>query len=278
MALGLVWGVSFSVVKVGSTVVPPAALVAARFGIGTLTLLAARPRALTGLRRSTAVRGIALGALLGSGYLLHTYGLTHTSVVVASFVTALAVVVAPPVAWLWFGRIPSRRQLAAIGVGGAGVCLLLCRRAGFSLGDVLVATAAVVWAVHLVALERWTAPGEVYPVAVVQLATVTVLAAGTQIARGGVRSLQLGPLAAVTVLALGVVATGGALLVLTWAQTRVDASTSAVLLTLEPVSGAATGVLRGETLSTQTVVGALLLLVAVLVACQFRPRSSRGCR
>ena len=93
--VALVWGVAFSVVKDTLATVSPTNLVTWRFALAALVLLAARPRCLVGYTWSTLRRDLALGALLAAGFLLHTWGMQSTSVVVSAFLTGSVVVFAP---------------------------------------------------------------------------------------------------------------------------------------------------------------------------------------
>lgn len=136
----------------------------------------------------------------------------------------------------------------------------------------LVVAAAFVFAVHLVALERWSRPGTLYRLAVVQLATAAALAfflelplpAGPELAAAPSGAAWLG------LLGLGGIATAGVFVALSWAQTRVDATTAAVILTLEPVTGAILGVVRGEALTIAFAVGASAVLVAAALVARAR--------
>ena len=148
-----------------------------------------------------------------------------------------------------------------------GLALITVRDFSVSPGIALITAAAFVWAVHLVALERWSRPGELYRLTVVQLAAAAVLAFLLRPA------LEPGPVPAtlsvpalVGLLGLGAVATAGAFVALSWAQTRVDATTAAVLLTLEPLTGATLGVLRGDSLTVGVLIGAAAVLTAAGLA------------
>jgi hypothetical protein len=50
---------------------------------------------------------------------------------------------------------------------------------------------------------------------------------------------------------------------LSWAQTHLDATTTAVILTLEPLVGAGVGVALGDTWTVATLAGGIALLAAV---------------
>ena len=52
---------------------------------------------------------------------------------------------------------------------------------------------------------------------------------------------------------------------MSWAQTRLDSTTTAVILTLEPVVGAGLGVALGDTWTVAIVAGGIAVLTAVFL-------------
>ncbi len=264
-AVALVWGGAFSLVKDTLGTVAPGSLVTWRFATATLVLLLARPSAVLGLRLTTLARGAALGGLLGAGFLLHTWGMHSTSVVISAFITGTAVVFAPLVARIWLGRRLGLRSVLAIVLATLGLAVITLRGASFGLGELFIALASLLWAIHLVALERWTPPGDVYRTTLIQLVVVAVMATGVEAMTSGRVQLPAAWRPAIALLVLGAVATAGAFVLLTWAQTRTTATTSAVVLTLEPVFGAATAVVLGETLSVPVALGAAAVLASTFL-------------
>lgn len=273
LLVALVWGGAFSLVKDTVVTVAPGNLVTWRFATATVVLLLLRPAALRGLRSAVLVRGATLGTLLGAGFLLHTWGMQSTSVVVSAFVTGTVVVLAPVVARIWLRRRLGPRSAVAIVLATVGLAVITLRGASFGVGELLIALASLFWAIHLVALEVWTKPGEVYQTTLVQLGVVAALAAAWQTATAGRVRLpeQVGPV--VALLMLGAVATAGAFTLLTWAQTRTTSTTSAVVLTLEPVFGAATAIALGESLSLPVALGAAAVIAAAILVVRSEPGS-----
>jgi drug/metabolite transporter (DMT)-like permease len=270
--VAVVWGVTFSLVKVTLATTAPADLVAWRFSVAALVLWLARPRQLRGVTRRVVLHGTALGGLLGAGFLLHTWGMRSTPVVVSAFVTGTVVIFAPLAAWLWGGHRVGRRTVTAVVLAAAGLALITVRGAALGHGALLIAAAAALWGVHLVALERWCRPGEVYQLALIQMLVVAGLAAVVQLSLAGRLAVPRDPTAVGALLAMGALATGGAFLALTWAQTRADATTAAVVLTLEPVFGAVTAVVLGEVLTWPVTLGALAVVgAALIVAAPHKP-------
>ncbi len=266
VAVALLWGVAFAVVKSAVQEIPPAGLVAWRFGIAAALVLLVDPGCLRRVSLRVVARSVALGSLFGSAFLLQTWGLTTTSVTVSAFLTGSVVVLVPLVARVWFGRRLGRTNAVAVALATAGLALISLRGAVFGIGELLTLAAALLWAVHLVALEAWVRRSEVRAIAVLQLAVVAVLAFVVQACSDAGVVVPSTPSAWAAVMALGVFATGAALLLLTWAQSRVDATTSAVVLTLEPVFGALVAVVGGEMLDGAFVLGAVTVVTSAVIA------------
>ncbi len=272
IAVALSWGVAFVLVKSAVAEIPPAAVVSWRFSIAAILIWACNPRCLKNLSRRTLARSAVLGCLFGAGFLMQTWGIQFTSIVVSAFITGSVVVLAPLVARVWFGRRLGSSARLAVGLATAGLALISLRGAAFGLGELLTFAAAAAWAVHLVALEAWVDKTEVYATAVIQLVVVALL--GWTVQAFSTRGLVLPSTSSawVAVVVLGAIATGTALLLLTWAQARVDSTTAAVVLTLEPVFGAVAAVaIGGEELAGLTTIGAISVIVAAVVAARAGP-------
>jgi drug/metabolite transporter (DMT)-like permease len=276
LGVGITWGVSFAIVKVTVGEVTPSRLVGWRFVVATLTLLVLRPRVLRELDRRSVARGTVLGGLLATGFVLCTVGMKTTSVLVSAFITGTTVVFAPLVGWIWLRRRLTTRTATAVILALAGLAMITVRSFAAAPGTLLILTAAIFWAVHLVALERWSRAGRLYCLAVVQLAVSAVVALGCQILLNDGQALlpPMSPSAAVGIFFLGAAATGGAFVALTWAQTRLDATTTAVILTLEPLVGAGLGVALGDTWTMITLAGAIGVSLAVCLVA--RPGGAAG--
>jgi drug/metabolite transporter (DMT)-like permease len=265
-----IWGVTFTVADDAVTLLPPADLVAWRFGLGAavLTLLARnRPPLPADLSR----RGLVLGGLLGAGFLLQTWGLTYTDAMSSGFLTSLLVVIAPLAGWLMFGQRLNRSTWVGVGLAACGVLALSLHEARLGPGEVITLAAAALWGVHVVLLSRWSVAGHTLQLARCQ--TVTV--AGMALVAVVVGALVTGasPLpelppsgrAWVSVLFLAVLATAAAMALLSWSQSRVDAARAAVILTLEPAVSGLTATLAGSELTGRVLVGAGLLLSAIYI-------------
>jgi drug/metabolite transporter (DMT)-like permease len=266
--VAVIWGVSFAVIKALVGNVSPSRLVGWRFVVATVTLVALRPKVLHELDRRTVGRGAVLGALLGGGFVLCTVGMQTTSVLISAFVVGTTVVFTPLIAWIWLRRPLTTRDAAAALLALVGLAMITVRWVAVGAGTLLILTAAVIWAAHLVALTQWSRGGRLYGLTVVQLGASALLALGCQVVVDDWRGLwpPISGSAAAGIIFLGATATAGAFIALSWAQTRLSATTTAVILTLEPLVGAGMGVALGDTWTAATLAGAITVLTAVFLA------------
>lgn len=102
--------------------------------------------------------GVVLGVILAAVFVCETFGIAHTSATNAGLIISLTVVFTPVFESFVTGRrLPGGFFLAAlIAVAGVGLLAGLGAFRAPSLGDLLVLGAAVIRAVHVVAMHRLT--------------------------------------------------------------------------------------------------------------------------
>ena len=229
------------------------------------------------LRRIAAV--VVAISIVGSLTLVR---LDKSGQVVAGLLDAMLVVFAPVAGWLAFrDRLPATGWIA-VGIATAGLALLSLRGNGFGPGELLTLLAAAVWALHLVLLSRWAEPEHAIGLAAVQSATVAGMAlvaaaVGAAVAgRAPLPTLPVGGAGWLGVLFLAVLATAAAMVLLSWAQSRMSATRAAIILTLEPAVAGVTAACLGTELGPKTLVGGALLVTAMVVV-ELRTGRAAGC-
>lgn len=268
--VAVVWGVTFTVVDGTAETLPAPDLVLWRFGLASLVLgLVGRRR--VRLPAVLRARSAVLGALLGSGFLLQAWALTYTDALMSGFLTGLLVVVAPVAAWLVFRERLGTTTWIGVALAGVGVAVLGFHASGFGPGELLTLASATVWGLHLVLLSRWSQTEHAWGMARIQTGAVAVLA-GLVLVFGsaitGASPLPELPADAETWISVGflaLVATAAAMVLLSWAQSRVAAARAAVILTLEPAVSGLTATLAGSALTGRVILGAVLLIAAMSV-------------
>lgn len=163
--MALIWGVNYSVIKFGTSLVQATAYNAVRVAMGTaLLLIIARLWGGTPPNRRDALMLMALGALGNGIYqIFFAEGITRTRAGEAALVVG-----ASPALIALFGRIAgveraNKRALAGIVLSIVGVALIVLSTAtagpaaGSSLfGDLLVLCGSVCWAIYTVLLIPYT--------------------------------------------------------------------------------------------------------------------------
>jgi len=279
------WGSTFYLIKDIVTRIPVTDLLALRFGIAAVGLLAVAGRQLR-MSGSTLRNGVALGLLYGGAQLLQTFGLAQTAASVSGFITGLYVVATPLLGAVILRTRISRTVWLAVGLATVGLGVLSLNGFSVGYGELLTLVSAVIYAGHILTLSRRSVPGAALSLSLVQMAVVSLLCGVVALwpAAGSPPGLQLPASTAdwLVVVYLGLVAGALTMLLQTWAQARIDPTRAAVIMAMEPVWAAAFAVaLGGEMITGRMVLGGLAILVAmylVELAPQRKPDSAAGAR
>jgi drug/metabolite transporter (DMT)-like permease len=265
-----VWGSTFPLLKGVIDRVPVPDFLAVRFAIATIAVAALRPTAVLRLSAAQRRRGIALGVAYGLGQALQTIGLQHTSAAVSGFVTGMYVVLTPLLgAALLRTRTPWHLWIA-VGLATAGLGTLSLHGLAVGPGELLTLLSAAMYALHILGLGAWSTDGDTYGLTVVQLGTVTVICTLGALPGGLTvpdRTSDWGVLVYMAVAAGAV-----AMMLQTWAQSRLSAARTAIILTMEPVfAGVFAVLIGGELLGPRIVIGGALVLTAMILVEAVRP-------
>jgi len=258
VAVTAVWGWTFVLVKDAITQYPTLPFLQLRFVLAAVLMAVIVHRLPS--RRELWV-GVIAGTVLAGGYLFQTVGLTMTSPGNAGLITGLNVVFVPLID-RFTGVSVHRRTVVAVTLALAGTLMLTGGPAGIGLGDLLVLVCAVLYALHIVLLSRWSPGLRAAPLAMVQMATC-----GLIFSIGGTPSLTHLPPPSVwfAIAITGVFASALAFYIQTWAQAHLDASRTALILATEPAWALlAAVVLAGQRLDLVQGLGAALVVTAIV--------------
>ncbi|MGK5448336.1 DMT family transporter [Streptomyces radiopugnans] len=283
-ALSLIWGFSFLLIKVGTHGFAPLQVTLGRLVFGTAVLgavlLARRERLPRGLRTwgHLAVAAFLLNALPFTLFSYAELTISSTLAGICNATTPLWGMLLSLVA-LSDDR-PTRRRVAGLGIGFAGVLTVLGAWQGFGgqdpAGTAMALVAALSYAVGWVYVRRTLSGAEGSNVAMAgsQLLLGTLqLALVTPLFTSFPASFPVGPLLAVA--ALGALGTGVAFLLQYGLVAEVGPTTATLVTYFIPVIATAAGVaLLDEHLAWSTPVGALIVLVGAALT-QSRTRSAR---
>jgi drug/metabolite transporter (DMT)-like permease len=275
LATALVWGATFTLVKSALADASPLVFNVIRMGLATAALAAVNWRALRQVTRVQLRAGALVGLFLAAGYELQTLGLASTTPAKSAFLTGLVVVFVPMLT-----LVPALRPEGTVrprGNAAAGALLaltglvLLTTPAGSTLrqllhiapGDLLSIGCAVAFAAHLISLEHAAHLATAGLLATLQVGFCTLV----MLAAAPLRPMHLHwtPRLVVAFGVCSLLATAAAFTIQSFAQQHLPPTQTVLLLTLEPVFAALTGLaVLHEGMDHRSLAGAGLILLGIL--------------
>ena len=276
-----IWGFAF-VAQKEAAAVPAFTLVFARSLLGTVFLfflIMLLDRVLkTGRRlvsnkgldftKTEIIGGTACGIVLSLASVLQQAGMNNgTDAGKSAFITALYVVIVPVFGLILKRRAPINAWISvAIAVVGF---YLLCITDGFSLefSDALVLLCAVVFAVHILVIDRFSPRCDGVRMSCIQFAVVTVITLIFSLILESPMKIDAIGAAIWPIVMLGIGSSGIAYTLQIVAQRNVNPAVASVIMSLESVFGFLGGVIvLGETMSTRQYIGCAIVFAAVLLS------------
>jgi drug/metabolite transporter (DMT)-like permease len=282
LAVVLVWGATFALIKDALTDVSPLLFNLLRMALAFLALAIINHRSLRNLTRRAILSGLVVGIFLAAGYQFQTAGLARTTAAKSAFITGLVVVFVPLLTAIPIlrptGTHPPRWNaiLGAI-IAFAGL-LLLTTPAGthpdnllaifitIGPGDLLTLACAIAFAGHLLALAHTSPQLPAAQLATLQIGVATLFMALTLPlgSLGGPLHITITPRLLIALAVTSLLATAAAFTVQSWAQQHLPPVHTALLLTLEPVFAWLTSLLfLHEHLGPRALTGAALILAGI---------------
>lgn len=262
LSVAMAWGFSFLIMKDAIERQSVNNFLFTRFAVATVVMLLIRPQVIKLINRDLLLRAGSAGVFLGAGYIFQTLGLERTGVAITGFVTGLYIVLTPFFAALILRQRVTAFTWSCVAMGTIGLGLLSIHGWSVGFGELLTFISAILFALHIIALSKWSPGRDAYAMTVVQLGACALLA--------GIASIPGGyappPDADVwgVVIFTAVFATAIAFIIQTWAQAHMSPIKVAVILTMEVVFAAAFAIiLGGETLTLQSSIGGVLVVTAM---------------
>lgn len=261
----VLWGMSFLSIKWALEDMQPLAQTGFRNLIGLAFILAVRPSAL----RPTPLEwraGLLGGSILAMGYIFETEGMTTTNASKSGFLAQFYVALVPFLQAAVFRRWPAWTDLGCLVLATAGIAVMVVHPVhGVSLGEALVASAALAWTVQIVLVGRVAERVDAVRIAAIQLGVMSVVGFGSLAIVDEQPTRWSGALVG-HIAFLGIGASALGLLVQAWAQKTVSPTRTAVLFCGQPIFSLAFGVwLMDDEFRVRDGVGAALIMAAVLL-------------
>lgn len=265
LVVTMVWGSTFVMNQRVLDDMSAGSLQTVRFGIATVIMVGLRPRWLMAAPREHYVHGFWLGLALSGGYLVQLIGLKQTSATASGFITGMFVVFVPLLAGMVLGQRVPAAAWGGVVLSTIGLGLIALNGLSIGTGEALTLLCAVLFALHIIGLDKWADPEYVYSLTTTQIGTVFLTSLMATTATGGVEMpSSTGVWLAIVFLAVAATCVG--YFAQTWVQSVLSSTRTAVILTMEPVFAGIAGVTFGnDKLTSRVIAGSLLILAATYV-------------
>jgi drug/metabolite transporter (DMT)-like permease len=256
------WGSTFFLIKDLLRQISVLDFLSLRFAVAALALFLLAPRSVSRLSRDEVRQGVLLGLVYGVAQVLQTLGLERTSASVSGFVTGMYVVATPVFAALLLKeRIPAV-VWTAVAMSTVGLGFLSLQGMSVSPGVAAIFASAMLYALHIIGLGRWSTTANVFGLSIVQMTVICAVCTVVSAPNGIHTPTTSGGW--VSLLYMAVIAGSLTLLGQTWAQARIPSTRAAIIMTMEPVWAAFFAVLfGGDHLTARMLAGGAFVLAAM---------------
>ena len=263
----LIWGSTFIIFKDAMNGLPPLFILAFRYLVATVILLAVFFKKLRLINKTYLWQGAVLGVFLAAAYIFQTYGLQGTTPGKNAFLTAVYCVLVPFVSWAFFGGRPDGFNFLAAATCLAGIGFVsLDGDLSVMPGDWLTLVGGVFFALHIAFVARFNSDKDAVTLTLVQFFTAGVICGAGSLCFETLPS-SVPPAAWTEIIYLAVCGTAVAMLLQNVGQKYVSSSSAAIILSLEALFGVLFSVIFGyENLSVKLVIGFALIFFAIITS------------
>jgi len=224
-----------------------------------------------GISVSTVRGGLLAGLAYALGLWLQGWGTRYTTASNSAFITGLSVIYVH----IYVGITARRYSLKlglALTLSIAGLYMLTVPSTGFGVGDFLVLLGSFMWASQIILVSRYSHGNPLIFTFFEMIPALMFIL--PDIIDYGIEFIDFKYLLLITYLALVCSDSAFALQVL--GQRYVSSAVAAIVFLLEPVSASLLSyILIGELMNSLQIIGASLILIAMLIACMDKDITSR---
>uniref|UniRef100_UPI003F4C32D3 DMT family transporter n=1 Tax=Brachyspira catarrhinii TaxID=2528966 RepID=UPI003F4C32D3 len=264
----LIWGYSFVAVKVVVKELEPFYLVGIRNLAGGIFLSLVFFKRIRNISKKDIILSAPVGIALFLGFFLQTMSSKFITASKVAFFTGSYVIFIPFFSWLIYKKRPHISAFIAAVITVLGLYLLSSFE-GFSsieLGDLLALLCAIVFAVHLMLIDKMLE----YVDGIIMAALQLIIAGIVSLSVGWVTStpfnFNVSSEAIYSLVYLAIGATGIAYLLQTVSQKYVNPSKAGIILSLESFLGALGGVIfMKDPVTMNFVIGGICMISAIFI-------------
>lgn len=274
-ATAIIWGLAFVAQAAGMEHLGPLSFTASRCFVAVVFLYltykffmmkSATYREEKFDMKRTLVGGSICGLVFTIAINLQQVSLIYTTAAKASFLTALYIVFIPVIG-LFFGRRPSVKIIICIFLAMVGTYLLSIKGGlNINRGDLIVILSALVFAIHILLLTKYSRNTNAVLVSLVQFAVCGVISlAGALVLED--MSMEAILKSQVTILYVGILSSGVGFTIQLMALKDLEPVVASMICSLESVFGALFGwLILSQEMTEREIFGAIIIFLATIFA------------
>lgn len=275
LVVTILWGASFVAGKLILDSTTPLYYSSIRFIGATILLGLVYHKRLRKLDKSTLIAGSLIGVALGIGYILQTVGLNYTTASKAGFLTGLYVILVPVLECISNRSKPRANEIWGILLATIGLGVLSLDgsfRIGF--GDAMVFLGAISFSISVILISRFAINHDPILLTIVQIALTAVLALFFAMVLEPTVPIEVFDINLILLLLFAIFfGTAVNTVAQNWAQSKISATSAALILVLEPVFAGLFGyLLLGDPLGIREMSGSMLIIGGMLVTLLLKPK------
>ncbi|MGE5614937.1 MAG: DMT family transporter [Bacillota bacterium] len=236
LAITIVWGVSFPLMKNILEYIPAFAFITMRFFLAAAVLTVIFHKDLRRIDKQVLKYGSIIGLCMFAGTSLQVVGLYMTSASNSAFITGLNVIMVPVIAAVMLKKKPDNASLFGITIAFIGL-FFLSGGINFNLntGDFLTFLCAVCWALQIIFIDKFARKAEARLLALVQVLFVGLAGSGMWVLFDAGKPVTINGTVIAILLVTAVLCTALAFTGQTIAQKYTTPVHASLIFTAEPV-------------------------------------------
>lgn len=273
LAITVVWGASFPLMKMVLEFIPAYAYLSLRFLVAAVILVVLFHKNLKKINKRVLLYGGIIGVFMFGGMAFQVVGLYTTSASNSGFITGLNVVIVPIIAAILLKKKPDRASFTGVVIAFLGLFFLSGGlNFNFNFGDFLTFLCAICWAFQIIFIDKFTQMEDAPLMAIIQVSFVGVASVGLWLTADAGKPVEINSTVVIILLFTAVLGSALAFGGQTIVQKDTTPTHTALILTAEPVFAAifamiipnAQGVT--EMPSMTKAIGCLLILSGMLIS------------
>ncbi|KLI17538.1 DMT family transporter [Brachyspira hyodysenteriae] len=264
----LIWGYSFVAVKVVVREIEPFYLVGIRNFAGGIFLSLVFFKRMKNISKKDIILSIPVGIALFLGFFLQTMSSKFITASKVAFFTGSYVIFIPFFSWIVYKKSPHISAFIAAVITVLGLYLLSSFDgfSGIEIGDLFALICAVVFAVHLMLIDKMLEYVDGVIMAALQLIIAGIVSLSVGVVTSTPFNVNVSSEAIYSLIYLAIGATGIAYLLQTVSQKYVNPSKAGIILSLESFLGALGGVIfMKDPVTINFVIGGACMIAAVFI-------------